>query len=90
MKSPRSKGLVTSDAETTPEEEVHRLHRDPAAVEGLSPGKRRDHDPASQSEQRSSTGSKPYTTESETYRDGPARRPDDPVERAEAKVPPRR
>jgi hypothetical protein len=90
MKSPRSKGLVTSDAETTPEEEAHRLHRDPASVDGLSPEKRRDHEPAAEATDRSSDGRKPYTTETENYRDGPARRPDDPVERSEATVPPRR
>ena len=90
MKNPRSRGLVTSDAETTPEEEAHRLPRDPESVDGLSPGKRRDHEPAAEAGERSAAGRKPYTTETESYRDGPARRPDDPVERSEADVPPRR
>jgi hypothetical protein len=90
MKSPRSHGPVTSDAETTPEEEKHRLARDPAQVDGLQPGKRDDHDPSRSAEERSSTGRKPYTTETESYTEGPSKGPADPSQRGEATVPPRR
>jgi hypothetical protein len=90
MKSPRSHGLVTSDAETTPEEEKHRLARDPEKVDGLQPEKRRDHEPSRSADERSSEGRKPYTTETENYGEGPAKGPTDPSQRREATVPPRR
>lgn len=41
-------------------------------------------------DRRAETGAKPYTTEDETYRSGPQRRPDDPAQRDEAHRPPRR
>ena len=67
-----------------------RLHRDPANVDGLQPGKFGDHEPSEKADRRSAEGRKPYTTEAETYGEGPVRGPDAPVAREEATRPPRR
>ena len=70
--------------------EAHRLHRDPADVDGLRPENDPDHRAPAATERRASAGDKPYTAETESYGRADVRSPDDPVERAEATRPPRR
>lgn len=69
--------------------EEHRLARHPDSPDGLSPEKSAERG-TGPSDKRSDTGAKPYTTETEAYRNDAGHRPDHPVERAEATVPPRR
>lgn len=69
--------------------EDHRLARHPDSPDGLSPeksGERR----TGPSDGRPRTSAKPYTTETEAYRNDAGHSPDHPVDRAEATVPPRR
>lgn len=66
------------------------LGRRPEDDEGDPVGRPFDGRGDEAAERRSERGAKPYTTEDETYRSGPQRRPDDPVQRDEARRPPRR
>lgn len=67
-----------------------RLHRDPADVEGLSGDKARRHRPDPATDRRAREAGKPYATEAETYRNPAVVPPDDPGQRTEAHVKPRR
>jgi hypothetical protein len=84
MKTPVPNASTKADE---PGEEAHRLHRDPADVDGLTPEKAGDHSASAQSTKRSEHGSKPYTAETESYQGAATKPPDDPAQRAEAAAP---
>lgn len=71
------------------DEGLHRLARDPRRTDGLSPAKT-DERGRDGGERRPSQAPKPYTSEDESYREGPQQPPDHPDQRGEADVPPRR
>ncbi|WP_075216820.1 hypothetical protein [Mongoliimonas terrestris] len=77
-------GPNDSHGKATPEEEAHRLARDPADVEGLQPEKRPDHDAAEEAGVRSEESGKPYTTEREAYGNPVVDSPTDPDQRRDA------
>ena len=64
-----------------PAAEKHRMHRNPADVDGLSPEKAADHRSSREADQRSETSPKGYTTEGESYSNPAVDGPTDPDQR---------